>query len=85
MRKKILLLLLTACFIIPSVRVSAQFSGQLKSKIDEYVKEYASNSKSVFITLVTDADGNKHYSGYDGRNNQPVTDFSAPFEIGSCS
>jgi len=85
MKQKIVLPLLIVFIFVNAIKTNAQFSDSVKTKIDNYVQLYAIKNESVFLTLITDAGGNVHYSGYDGRNNQPFIDFSLPFEIGSCS
>ncbi|MFZ9388268.1 MAG: serine hydrolase domain-containing protein [Chitinophagaceae bacterium] len=87
MKKTILLYLLMAH---TGAFVNAQTPGTkipdtLKVQLDNYVKTYATEKKCMFITRVSDKNGNFHYSGYDGRTLEPVRDFHTPFEIGSCS
>jgi D-alanyl-D-alanine carboxypeptidase len=56
-----------------------------KALIEGYVKNYATQHKSLFMVSVTDKGGSKYYSGFNGRTGSAIKDFNTPFEIGSCS
>ncbi len=72
-----------------SNRLMTRFVGQVPDstcqKLDSVVEALARKRKCRITMKVTDAQGNSHYSGYDGRQEKAISYFGQPFEIGSCS
>ena len=59
-------------------------ADSIKQKLDKLVKQIATaDSCRVMVKVVHN--GEVYNSGYDGRKNSIITDFSNPVEIGSCS
>ena len=56
-----------------------------RQKLDSLLQTLARDGQCRITMKVTNPAGESHYSGYDGRENQIITDFSNPVEIGSCS
>ena len=56
-----------------------------KQRVDSITRDQALECACRVTVKVTDPDGNSHYSGFDGRKGERITDFKGTIEIGSCS
>ena len=56
-----------------------------RQQLNSLIQTLAKNGQCRIIMKVTGPAGESHYFGYDGRENQIISDFSDPVEIGSCS
>jgi D-alanyl-D-alanine carboxypeptidase len=57
----------------------------LKQHLNTVAKKQALTCKCRVVIKVSDAGGDAHYAGFDGRANKEITAFGGTFEIGSCT
>ncbi len=78
------------CFATPDrtlipYQKTALLPDSVKAYIDTVVKEQANIFKCRVVVKTTNNNGISFYSGYDGRTNTAITDFSGTIDIGSCT
>ena len=56
-----------------------------KQRLDSVTRDHALECACRVTLKVSDPKGNSHYSGFDGRKGERITDFKGTIEIGSCS
>jgi D-alanyl-D-alanine carboxypeptidase len=57
----------------------------MKARIDSVIWKQARDGKCLVTCKISDGRGDNYFSGFDGRTNQPVRDFSRTIDIGSCT
>gem|GEM_PF-1392990 len=65
--------------------IPAPIPDTLKRSIDTVLYRLAKSRQCRITGKFTDARGNAYYSGFDGRMNQPIKDFTSTIDIGSCT
>lgn len=65
--------------------VEAQISDSIKVALDSIVFKVASANTCRISATIKGVNSAAYYSGFDGRENKKITNFSELFEIGSCS
>ncbi len=94
MKKKLNLLIAAIIIVIASCnnntdekkaaeKVLAQIADTLKGPLDSLVKTLATTNKCRVTLRIANDSGAFYYSGYDGREDKPITDFTGTIDIGS--
>jgi D-alanyl-D-alanine carboxypeptidase len=60
-------------------------ADSIKLQLDTIVKLLATTNNCRFTIKIANDSGAAYYSGYDGRDKKPITDFTGTIEIGSCT
>ena len=73
---------------LPALLVNTHIQNNhdsLNVVLDSLIKKHASKYECRVTMKLRDANGQAYYTGFDGRNKQPITDFSGTIDIGSCT
>ena len=62
-----------------------QLPDSVRIPLDNYFLYLANENKCRITVKITNPSGESYYTGFDGRDSTPITDFSGTVDIGSCS